>query len=231
MRPVEKWIWLPKAAYPQNQTTRFSERVRVNVETNYTVASFSRVYDFGKEIAEISLRFSGDTAFALFCNGQHLANGPVLPGGDFLEIYDNEPLPQHYATQITLNAQQLAGLNEGRMEFWSLVRMMPARCFDYSRGHGGFFLTAHVQFADGTKTVVYTDNSWQAQYLPAYTAPCCFDNSLPQPEPVAAEPIMNIWNCETAPIPPCTQTRIAPMEGGCLKISAGQKVEKLLTLT
>ena len=108
MRPVEKWIWLPKATYPQNQTTRFSERVRVNIETNYTVASFSRVYDFGKEIAEISLRFSGDTAFALFCNGQHLANGPVLPGGDFLEIYDNEPLPQHYATQITLNAQQLA---------------------------------------------------------------------------------------------------------------------------
>lgn len=155
MRPVEKWIWLPKAAYPQNQTTRFSERVHVNNETNYTVASFTRVYNFEKEIAAVSLRFSGDTAFTLLCNGQHLANGPVLPGGDFLEIYDNDPLPQHYATQITLTEQQMAGLKEGHMEFWALVRMMPARCFDYSRGHGGFFLTAHVQFADGTKTVVF----------------------------------------------------------------------------
>ena len=229
MRPVEKWIWLPKAVYPQNQTTRFSERVRENIDNNYTVASFSKAYNFGKAIAEVSLRFSGDTAFALFCNGVHLANGPVLPGGDFLEIYNNDPLPQHYATQVELTAQRWTGLNEGRLEFWSLVRMMPARCFDYSKGHGGFFLTAHVQFADGTKTVVFTDEGWQAQYLPAYTAPCCYDNSLPQPEAVAAEPIMNIWNCETAPIPPCVHKRLAPKEDASLTIRAGQKVEKLLT--
>ena len=229
MRPVEKWIWLPESVYPQNQITRYSERVHVRKELNYTVASFTREYCFGKEIAEVSLRFSGDTAFALYCNEQHVANGPVLPGGDFLESRDNDPLPQHYATEVKMTARQMSGLQEGRLYFRALVRMMPARCFDYSRGHGGFFLTAHVRFADGTKTIVYTDESWSAQYLPAYAAPCCFDNSLPQPEPVAAEPVMNIWNCETAPIPPCTHKRLAPTEGGCLVIPAGQRVEKLLT--
>ena len=50
MRPVEKWIWLPEAAYPQNQTTRYSERVHVRTEKNYTIAAFSRIYSFGKAI-------------------------------------------------------------------------------------------------------------------------------------------------------------------------------------
>ena len=229
MRPVEKWIWLPEAAYPQNQTTRYSERVHVRTEKNYTIAAFSRIYSFGKAIEQVQLRFSGDTAFALFCNAQYIANGPVLPGGDFLEIYDDDPLPQHYASELALSAEQMPGLAEGRLEFYAQVRMMPARCFDYSRGHGGFFLTAHIRFADGTKTVVYTDSSWTAQQLTAYTDRGCFDNSLPQGPEVAAASVMNIWNCQTAPIPPCTLQRLAPREGEDLIVPAGEKVAKLLT--
>lgn len=229
MRPVEKWIWLPEAAYPQNQTTRYAERVHERTEKNYTVASFTRAYDFTKAIAWVKLRFSGDTAFALFCNGMHVANGPVLPGGDFLEIYDNDPLPQHYAMELTLTEAEMPELVTGKLDFKAQVRMMPARCFDYSKGHGGFFLTAHVCFADGTKTVVYTDSSWSAQQLTAYTDPGCFDNSLPQGKTVAAASVMNIWNCQTAPIPPCTHKRLAPIEGEMLVIPAGQKLETLLT--
>lgn len=228
MRPVEKWIWLPRAAYPKAQTTRYSWQAPENPEKEYAVAAFSREYCFDKAIERIQLRFSGDTAFALFCNGEHLANGPVLPGGDFLSLYSDDPLPQHYATEMSLTEVQDPGLLEGRLDFRAQVRLSPCRCFDFSRGHGGFFLTAHVKFADGTKTVVYTDSTWQARYLNAYVNNGLFDNSLPQDEPTAAEPVANIWNCQTAPIPPCTLERKVPLEGGDLVIPAGKKVQRLL---
>ena len=228
MRPVEKWIWLPAVAYPEVQTTRYSWHVRTRTEENYAVAQFDRVYDFKKAIARVHLRFSGDTAFALFCNGAHLANGPVLPGGDFLSLYSDDPLPQHYATEMCLTKENDPALQEGRLAFRAQVRLSPCRCFDFSRGHGGFFLTAHVEFADGTKTVVYTDRTWQARRLSAYVNNGLFDNSLPQGEAVAAEPIVNIWNCQTAPIPPCTLVRKMPLEGGELVIPAGKKVQTKL---
>ena len=89
MRPVEKWIWLPEAVCPKAQTSRYSWMAPENPEPEYAVAQFTGTYAFGKEVEQVHLRFSGDTAFALFCNGQHLANGPVLPGGDFLALYGN----------------------------------------------------------------------------------------------------------------------------------------------
>lgn len=229
MRPVEQWIWLPESVYPRNQTTRYSERVRTRQEKNYTVAAFWRNYCFDKAVAQVRLRFSGDTAFALFCNGRHIACGPVLPGGDFLAEYNDEPLPQHYATEMTLTAADMPDFARGQLDFFAQVRMMPVRCFDFSRGHGGFFLTAHVRFADGTRTVVHTDESWTAKQLTAYVSPGTFDNSLPQGQETAAQPIMNIWNCQTASIPPCAHERLEPLEGGSLVIPAGQRVEKLLT--
>ena len=228
MRPVEKWIWLPCELYPKAQTTRYSWHVRTRTEENYAVAQFDRVYEFGKAIAQVNLRFSGDTAFALFCNGTHLANGPLLPGGDFLSLYSDDPLPQHYATEMRLTAENDPALLEGQLSFRAQVRLSPCRCFDFSRGHGGFFLTASVEFADGTKTVVYTDDSWQVRHLNAYVQNGRFDNSLPQELPVAAEPVVNIWNCQTAPILPCTLERKVPLEGGDLVIPAGEKVQALL---
>lgn len=225
MRPVEQWIWLPEALYPDNQTTAFSQRVQnAEAKGNYTVTAFSREYRFLKAIKSAALRFSGDTAFALQCNQTHIASGPALAGGDFLERYSNDPLPQHYATELTLTAGEMPGLDEGRLDFYAQVRMMPARCFDYSRGHGGFFLTAHLRFADGTKTVVFTDNTWTVQLLTAYTAPGRYDNSLPEVRAVPAEPVMNIWNCQTAPIPPCTEQLRFPEGGKRLVIPGGQKM-------
>lgn len=229
MRPVEQWIWLPEAEYPNNQTTRYSERTHKNQETNYTVAAFRRTYGFGKAIAQVQLRFSGDTAFGLFCNGSYVAYGPILAAGDFLDLYADVPLPQHYATELTLSAADMAGFATGRLDFYAQVRMMPVKCFDHSHGRGGFFLTAHIRFADDTKTMVCTDSSWSAQLLTEYTAPGCYDNSLPAGKTVAAQPIMNIWQCETAPIPPCVLTRTEPLEGSRLVIPAGQTVKTLLT--
>jgi len=230
MRPAEQWIWLPSERYPQQQTTLFSQRVRGYPHgLNYTVARFFKCYQFRREIARVELRFSGDTAFFLNCNGVHVAGGPALPGGDFLPEYANEALPQHYASEAVLHADRWPGLAEGKLDFDAQVRMGAARCFDYSRGHGGFFLTAHIRFADGTMTVVQTDSGWSAQYLPAYTAPGCYDNRIRSEPVVPAETVLNVWNCETSPIPVCTETRIEPQEGGLLEIPAGEKLRVTLT--
>lgn len=229
MRPVEQWIWLPEERYPGNQITRYSERVNNPIAGNYTVAAFSREYLFPKAIQSVDLRFSGDTAFALFCNDVHIANGPVLPGGDFLSSYNNDPLPQHYATQMSLTADVDPAFSRGKLAFYAQVRMMPVQCFDYSRGHGGFFLTAHIRFADGTKTIAHTDSSWSARRMSTYTAPGRFDNSIPTDRSVPAASVRNIWDCQTAPIPPCTLRKIPSPEGDHLIVPAGKTIRRELS--
>ena len=221
MRAVENWIWLPEKAFPDCQTTHYSILARKQKPKSYTVLSFSKEFAFRKEIQSVSLRFSGDTAFALFCNEKHIANGPPLPGGDFLREYQDCPLPQFYATCLELTPADCAGLDEGKLCFRALVRMMPARCFDFSRGHGGFFLTAKIRFADGTKTTVFTDETWKAKLLTAHAAPGVYDNTLAEAPETNAQTIMNIWLCEDAPIPPCSHHRLAL---GTIVVPAGESV-------
>lgn len=229
MRPVEQWIWLPEQLYPHCQRTKYSILDRNTPDPGYAVAAFFRTYRFSKPIESVQLRFSGDTTFALFCNGRHLANGPILPGGDFLEDYSSVPLPQYYAAELTVTVAADTVLKEGTLDFRAQVRMMPVRCFDFSRGHGGFFLTAHIRFADGTGTTVFTDRTWMAQLLSAYTTPGCFDGTV-SPEPaVQAEEILNIWHCETAPIPCCTLHHVQSEEGNTLIIPVGKSVTQKLT--
>ena len=210
MEHTERWIWLPEDLYPQHQTTRYSERDHIH-ENTYAAVAFSRKYSFAKPIREVEIRCSGDTAFALFCNGRHLMNGPVLPGGDFLDGYHTVPLPSHYATVMSFTEESDCALREGILDLYAQVRMGPSRCFEYSMGHGGYMLSAIVRFADGSLTEVHTDNRWRATVLTAYTGPGRFDNSRPKSISVWAEEIPNRWNCQTAPIPHCT---LEPLEVG-----------------
>lgn len=225
MRYYEKWIWLPEKAYPQIQTTRYSQR-DWGREAHYAVVSFSRDYHFHKPIEKVKLRFSGDTALSLFCNGRHVANGPILPGGDFLADYNDQPLTKHYATVLELEGMPFS---DGKLLLRAQVRMGAIQCCDYSKGHGGFFLTAHIIFADGTDTFVSTGESWRAKLLTEYHAPDQYDNGLPQQKEVSAAVLENIWNCETAPINPCTLCPIRPIEENQILVPAGQRISKLLS--
>lgn len=227
MDAVENWIWLPEASFPDNQATHYSILTSKQRLDSYTVASFSKNYTFGKPIMGVSLRFSGDTAFSLFCNDSHIANGPPLPGGDFLKEYKDSPLPQFYAACMELSPADCPGLEDGNLHFHAQVRMMPARCFDFSRGHGGFFLTAKIRFADGTKTTVFTDETWKAKLLTAYAAPGIYDNTLAEVPETCAQSILNIWNCEDAPIPPCSHDQI---DLGTVVVPAGETATAVLPM-
>jgi len=226
--PIEQWIWLPAGTYPKNQTTLHTTmHGDAGRDGHYTVVRCAKKFQLNKPIASVHIRTSGDTFFRLSVNGIHRITGPASVGGDFLS---NERVrPQHYATELTLD-EEYPGFSAGILEFSADVRMLPLRMFEFSKEHGGFFLTAHVRFADGTKTVLLTDESWQMTLLTAHISPGRYDSRIEPAEPVYAERITNVWNCLTSPIPSSTEREVCPIDGSMIKVPAGGNVDVLLPL-
>ena len=225
--PLEQWIWLPEDRYPDRQTTTISSmHGDPKKDGHYTVVRCEKNYSLGKAIQSIHIRTSGDTFFRLFVNDEDCITGPASVGGDFLR--NDRVRPQHYATELDLK-EDCPGFAQGHIHFKAMVRMRPTQMFEYSQGHGGYFLTAHVRFADGTKTVLRTDEDWTITCLPAYKDVCTYDGTLPPDEPVAAKRVTNIWHCLTSPIPSCIESRILP-ENRKITVPAGETVETVLPL-
>lgn len=211
MRDIEKWIWLPEDIYPKYQKTKYSGFIDGQNES-YAVAEFLRKYEFEKEIAEVKLRFSGDTEFRLYCNNKFTATGPAGAGGDFL--YNNQARPQHYSTVVTISEKT------NTLDFFARVKLMPVCINEYSKGHGGFMLTAYILFADGTRTVVCTDKTWQCRVDKGFIKPYCYDGTVKQDLLCNALQIQNIWNTEDSPIPPRSESVIYPVKKSIIEISA-----------
>ena len=132
--PIEKWIWLPKKQYPQNQITNVWPFINDPERSGkYTVAKCERSYCFAKPISSLSIRTSADTFFRLTLNGEAIVSGPASAGGDFL--VNEKARPQHYATKWEAPAS-FEGLNEGRLDFSAIIRMSTVKMFEYSKGHG-----------------------------------------------------------------------------------------------
>ncbi len=188
----EQWIWLPKEKYPNHQTTIFHAH-DPKAKGNFTVAEFTKRYDLPKVPKKVDIRVSADTLFQLFCNETCVATGPASVGGDF---FGNErPRENYYAFETAIYPDKC------ELEFFARVQMTPDRICDYSRGHGGFMLSAIATFDDGTQMHFETDSSWLARKNGAYTASRIFDGTVAPDEFVNAEITENIWHTTTAPIP------------------------------
>ena len=214
MRNIEKWIWLPAVQYPNNQTTVYSPYDK-HADGNYTVADFKREYKFDKIIRSAKLRFSGDTEYQLFCNGEILATGPVSVGGDFLG--NDKPRANFYASEIEIYP------NSTTLDFFARVKMMPTVICEYSKGHGGFMMTGHVIFEDGTKALIMTDPTWLVRKNGAYTEPSKYDSRILPDEFVNAEVIDNIWHTMTAPIPVREEVVLRPMVNNVITAAAHEE--------
>ncbi len=214
MKLPEKWIWLNKEKYPENQTT-INTVLGNESEVNYTVAEFFKEYKFTKKAAKIDLRFSGDTYFELYLNGKIAATGPVPIGTDF--IGNSFQRGQHYANEASFD------LNGETVIFFARVKMGPVGDYEYSQGKGGFMLGAYVTFEDGTKTVISTDESWLARFNPAYTGRYSFDFSKKPDEYSFAQLTENIWHTRTAPLPLLSEEKILP---DCKEITVGANETK-----
>lgn len=204
MKHSEKWIWLPKSSYPENQTTVYSGFDETS-ENQYCVAEFKRKYFFDQEVVSAKLRFSGDTLFQLFCNGNIVATGPAAVGGDF--IGNEEPRDNFYSFEKSIQLQTKT------LDLFARVQMAPTQICDYSTGHGGFMLFGVLTFEDGTQEVICTDETWKVRKNGAYRSPRFFDGRIKPDNFVSAEMTRNIWHTDTAIIPPRTEKVIIPNGG------------------
>ncbi len=224
MRQLEQWIWLPENSYPQCQTTP-PERSVENYKRNYRVCEFKKEVCYNKKIDRIELRFSGDTSVALYCGKNFVGRAPASSGGDFL--VPQLPHSVYYATKVTLASDDYPEFSQGKLNFYAVVRMAEARLFEFSGGHGGFFLTAHIYFDDNSKALLITDESWQTRYMPEYEEIGIYNKKITCEPWVNARRIQNIWHCETAPIPPCAEKYI---KLGEMEIAPSQNDEKSFPL-
>ena len=204
----ERFIWLPKSKYPEYQTTIYSNCDLENIE-NFTVAEFKRYYSFDKIIVKAELRFSGDTEYQLYLNGETIATGPVNVGGDFLA--NDRVRSNHYASNLTLD------INSCYLDFFARVKLGPTEILDYSKGHGGFMLSALLTFEDGNKKLIYTDKTWLTRRNVYYNAPKSYNNSLEEDSFVNAEEVTNVWHPTDSLIPVRTESLIIP-ENNLIKV-------------
>ena len=201
MNHMEQWIWLPKDIYKNEQTTVYSGFNKDKAD-NYTVAEFKRTYTFSQKVVRASLRFSGDTAFQLFCNDSIVATGPACVGGDFL---GNETVRDNfYSFETTICPENT------ELDFFARVQMFPYHICEYSKGHGGFMLSALLTFEDGSEMAVHTDETWLARKNGGYNAPKSFDGRIKPDKFTNAEITPNIWNTITAQIPVREETELCP---------------------
>ncbi len=224
MRALEQWIWLPQEKYPKCQKTIHNPGLEFK-EGNYVFAEFKKDYKFSKGIKSVNIRFSGDTAVKLYFNKKFVCRGPASAGGDFLYPYIVQP--QYYATEVTLNNSDYPELLKGEVCFGAVVRMTASHLFEHSLGQGGFFLTAYVYFEDGSRHVIITDDTWDVRRLNEYTGKYSFDNTAVPDEWEKAEKLLNIWHCETSPIPPCVEI---PELLGEMTVSAGESLTKAFAM-
>ncbi len=200
----EKWIWLPRAKYPERQLSRVTNFRGNKPWYRYTVAEFKKEYKFEKKVDKLHLRFSGDAGFILYLNGELLATGPAGVGGDALR--DISVRPNYYSTELEVSPMS------DKLSFFSRVKIPPTDLCDYSKGRGGFMLTGHVTFEDGTRAVIMTDETWLVRYNGAFVSPTCYDGRITPDEYVNAEEVVNIWLTETSPLPPRTETEVFPSD-------------------
>ena len=204
MLHTEQWIWLPDNIYPESQsavpTLLFSWDT-----SGYAVAEFTRQYRFPAKILRAEVRFGGDTALQLYCNGQFAASGPAWIGGDF--IGNHIPRENFYALETTLYPQC------DTLDFFARVRLAPEQICEYSSGRGGFMLSAIVTLEDGRVQHIGTGGDWLVRKNGSYVSPRRFDSRI-LPDPfVPAQCIENRWHTVTAPIPVRQEYPVPP--GGC----------------
>lgn len=186
----DPWIWLPETKFPHCQANRTSAFSPILPE-GYCVAEFLKTYQFPKPILRAELRFSGDTEFRIFCNGELLATGPVNVEGDF---GNTDCAPSYYATCTTVYP------DTDQLNFFVCVKATPVKLCDYSKGRGGFMLTGTVILENGQEISISTDESWECWLDRRFVRPYFYDGTRECSRTVFAQFVPDIWHCTDAPL-------------------------------
>ena len=228
----DKWIWLDKELYPDNQKNPYTGNWDASCEDG-TVVEFSRQLDFGKAIDHVEIRYSADALIQLWVNERFVGTGPVWIGGDFLA--NDRPRTNRYATELTCLASGeddmlekglvIGDLERGRLDFLARVRLSAVQICEFSMGQGGFMLSADVFFTDGSATSIQADEDWSAVVCPSYSKPGHYDARLARSAPSRPMEIEDIWRAVTSPLPLRVEQRRLPMGKNTLKLNPGESAE------
>ena len=218
MRHTEQWIWLPSDKYT-NQPHNIFSALDNDKECEFIVAEFMKEYELPSKVASASLRFSGDCTFQLYCNNKIVATGPACVGGDFI---GNETRRENFYAFETEIFPDSTTLN-----FFARVKMLPSQICEYSKGQGGFMLSAILTFEDGTQREIHTDESWLARKNGSYSDAKAFDKRIAPDEYIYAQIVENVWHTETAPIPIRVENELFCKDS---KVTLAPFENKILTL-
>lgn len=216
----ETWIWLPVSRYPDKQSCAHSPGADP-ATGGYAVAEFTKTYTLARSVETARIRFSGDTLVHLFCNGEVIATGPASVGGDF--VGNERPRENFYAYELDIHPQT------DELTFLARVQSMPVQICEYSRGHGGFMMTAELTFSDGSAEIISTDETWLARLNRGYTAPRAFDRGLDTDEFAPAAIVESILPTATAPIPVRTEEALTPTNH-IIRLNPHEKMETVMDL-
>ena len=167
------------------------------------------------------MRFSADTVFQLFCNDGIIATGPACVGGDFLGNKTARDNFYSFETTTYPDTTELA--------FFARVQMFPYHICEYSKGDGGFMLSARLTFEDGSEKEVHTDETWLVRKNGGYNAPMSFDGRIKPDKFTNAEITPNIWKTSTAPIPVREETERS-FENGTVLLTPWEEKRVILEL-
>ncbi len=172
---------------------QYLQRIFLYRQVSIYRGRISKKYIFPSNILRAELRFSGDTSFQFFCNDKFIATGPPCVGGDF--IGNETPRENFYAYETVLDP------HINTLNFFARVQMIPYQICEYSKGQGGFMLSAILTFADGSQKQIFTDQTWLVRKNNAYSNPCRYDGRRVADPYFPAKVLKNIWHTQIAPIP------------------------------
>ena len=232
----DKWIWLDKDLYPENQNGPYTGNWDMSCEDG-TVVEFSRRLDLEKPIDHVNIRYSADALIQLWINGRFIGTGPVWVGGDFLA--NDRPRTNRYATELTCvregeddyieRALVIDGLGDGRLEFLARVRLSAVQICEFSMGRGGFMLGAEIHFTDGTVRELQSDEEWDATVRHAYLLPGSYDARRAYKDVVSKPQVIeDIWHATVSPLPLRVEKRRLPIGDNTVTVRAGEAAELTL---
>ena len=198
----ENWIWLDEVIYPEYQKSFYTRFSPNKTDYNYCVAEFKKTYEFEKEVKSVEIKASADCKYILYLNDEYISTGIVCRGGDYAF---KGVMPYVYYSTYNRN------ISGNSVSFTARVQLLPVVEVEVSSGHGGFCLEAEITFADGSKTVVNTDETWLSRRETNAVSATTYDYTLAEDEFSNAVLTENIWNLKKSPILPMAEEKIEPI--------------------
>lgn len=194
------WIWLDEKIYPDCQNSFYTMFCQ-DKSMQYTVAEFQKTYEFDKEIKTVTISAAADVKYILYANGKYIATGMVCRGGDY--AFKGVMPYVYYDTYIIEDCGKT-------LDLFAKVQLLPIVETEVSSGHGGFCLEAEITFADGSKKIVNTDETWLSRRDNTSFSGSRYFYEKKKDVFVPAVVTPNIWTLKKSPIEPLCEEKIYP---------------------